>query len=282
VPATLAELLRRATERLAASSPTPKLDAEVLLRHAAGLTRGEIITRARESLAPEFEQRFEQLLEHRARGEPVAYLTGMREFWSLELQVTPDVLIPRPETELLVEIALTKIPPDIAWTIADLGTGSGAIALALARERPHCRVFATDSSPAALAVARTNAARHGIANIEFRVGAWLGPLTDLQFDLIASNPPYVAAVDPHLCEGDARFEPRQALVAGDDGLDAIREISASATARLRAGGWLVLEHGFDQAAAVRALLEARRYRAIVTHTDLAGHPRVTEAIRHPD
>jgi release factor glutamine methyltransferase len=275
-------MLRRATERLAANSPTPKLDAEVLLMHAADLTRSALITRVREPLAPAAEQRFLAVLERRARGEPVAYLTGEREFWSLMLTVTPDTLIPRPETELLVEIALAKIPPDAAWTIADLGTGSGAIALALAKERPRCRVLATDNSPAALAVARTNAARHGLSNVEFRAGAWLEPLADLQFDLIASNPPYVAEGDPHLCEGDARFEPRQALVAGNDGLDAIRQISASAVARLRADGWLLLEHGFDQALAIRALLEAQHYRAIVAHTDLAGHPRVTEAIRNPD
>ena len=194
--------------------------------------------------------------------------------------MTPDVLIPRPETELLVEQALAHIPEDAEWTVADLGTGSGAIALAIATERPHCRLIATDNSAAALAVARANATRLGIANVEFRHGEWLKPLAGMRFDVIVSNPPYVRANDPHLTQGDVRFEPESALVAGADGLDAIRRIAADAVSYLRPGGWLLLEHGYDQAQSVRALLESHGYDMVASCRDTAGHERVTEGRTH--
>jgi len=247
--------------------------------HVTGLTRTALITRGGEALSTEQEARLRELIERRRKGEPVAYLTGRREFWSLELTVTPDVLIPRPETELLVEQALVRIPPDATRRIADLGTGSGAIALAIASERPHCRVTATDASPAALAVARGNARRLGIGNVEFREGEWFAPLAGLTFDLIVSNPPYIATADPHLMQGDVRFEPRAALVSGGDGLDAIRLIAVQASAHLQHGGWLLLEHGYDQAAAVRAILGTNGLTDITSVADLAGHARVTAGRR---
>ena len=277
---TIDQIIRQATQHLAASSPSPRLDAEVLLMHVTGLARTALITRAQELLLPENEARLHALLTRRAHGEPVAYLTGRREFWSLELNVTPAVLIPRPETELLVEQALARIPEDAEWTVADLGTGSGAIALAIAAERPRCRLIATDNSAAALAVARANAARLGIANVQFRHGEWLKPLAGMRLDVIVSNPPYVRANDPHLTQGDVRFEPESALVAGADGLDAIRRIAVDALSCLRPGGWLLLEHGYDQAKAVRALLEIHGYDAVASCRDTAGHERVTAGRTH--
>jgi len=277
---TIDQIIRQATQQLAAVSPSPRLDAEVLLMLVTGLARTALITRAQEPLLPEHEERLHALLTRRARGEPIAYLTGRREFWSLDLCVTPDVLIPRPETELLVEQTLVHIPEDAEWTVADLGTGSGAIALAIATERPHCRLIATDSSTAALAVARANATRLGIAKVEFRHGEWLKPLAGMRFDVIVSNPPYVRANDPHLTQGDVRFEPESALVAGADGLDAIRRIAVDALSCLRPGGWLLLEHGYDQAKAVRALLEIHGYDAVASCRDTAGHERVTAGRTH--
>jgi release factor glutamine methyltransferase len=274
---TVGEFLRAAAARFAARSPSPRLDAEVIAMHVCGLTRAELITRLDTPLCQTAYARLEQLLRRRAAGEPIAYVTGKREFWSLELRVTPEVLIPRPETELLVERALARLASDAHATVADLGTGSGAVALAIAKERPHCRVVATDRSEAALAVARDNAARFGIKNVEFRIGAWFAPLADAAFDLIVSNPPYLRADDPHLTTGDVRFEPRAALVAGPDGLAALRIIVRDAGRHLRPRGGLLLEHGWDQGAAVRVLLQAAGYRDIATHRDLSGQERLTEA-----
>jgi release factor glutamine methyltransferase len=272
---TIDQILRRGTQLLADVSPSPRLDTEVLLMHVTGLARTALITRAQEMVLPAHEEKLQELLACRARGEPIAYLTGRREFWSLELTVTPDVLIPRPETELLVEQALMRIPAEATWTIADLGTGSGAIALAIARERPRCRLIATDASETALAVAQGNAIRLAIVNVEFRHGEWLDPLADEVLDMIVSNPPYVAEQDPHLAQGDVRFEPRGALVAGADGLSAIRVIAAAAHRHLRRSGFLLLEHGFDQAPAVRAVLAKHGYEAVATCPDLQGLPRVS-------
>jgi len=272
--ATVEQFIGRAMMALA-DSPTPRLDTEVLVMHVTGLTRAQLITHANHLLTTSQESTLNELLERRARGEPVAYLTGTREFWSMALHVTPDVLIPRPETELLVEQALTRIPSDASWMIADLGTGSGAIALALAKERPRCRVIATDASERALTVARANAARLKIRNVEFRQGEWCTPLVGMQFDLIVSNPPYVAEGDPHLLQGDVRFEPRSALTAGQDGLDAMRDIIATAAHQLRPGGWLLTEHGSDQDEPIARLFIAGQYTNVMAYQDLAGHPRLT-------
>ena len=206
-----------------------------------------------------------------------AYLTGSRGFWSLELQVTPATLIPRPETELLVELALARLPQTRTHTqrVADLGTGSGAIALAIARERPLAQIVATDASEQALAVAAANAAAHAIGSVQFSHGSWWEPLAGQHFDLVASNPPYIAEGDRHLEEGDLRFEPAAALSSGIDGLDAIRQIVAGAGLHLHAGGWLLLEHGWEQAAAVRALLVQAGFREVASERDLESRERVT-------
>ncbi len=274
-PASLRDALRAAEQRLEAASPSPRMDAEVLLAHATGLARSRVLARGDEPLPAAQRDSFAALVARREAGEPVAYLTGEREFWSLTLTVTPAVLIPRPETELLVERALALIPADADWAAADLGTGSGAMALALAHERPRLRVMATDRSPEALAVARENARRLGIRNVEFRQGDWLVALAGVELDLIVSNPPYVAEGDPHLDQGDLRFEPRAALVAGRDGLAAIRRIAAEARAPLRPGGRLLLEHGYDQGDAVAGILRAAGYTEVTGWRDLAGHDRVT-------
>lgn len=272
---TIDHFLSEATRRLAASSPTPRLDAEVLATHVTGLSRTQLITHAGDPLTAERRSRLDQLVARRARGEPVAYITGRREFWSMEFTVTPDVLIPRPETELLVEQALARIPADAGWSVVDLGTGSGAVAIAIARERPGCRVLAIDASPAALAVARANAQRLGIGNVEFRHGDWFAPLTGERVEMLVSNPPYVAAGDPHLEQGDVRFEPRAALAAGADGLAAIRILAAGAGTHLKPDGWLLVEHGNDQGGQVARLLQEHGYRAIHRYRDLAGLDRVT-------
>jgi len=271
---TLGTALKNAIAGLAACSPTPRLDAEVLVMHACGIGRSELITRHDAALTDEQQNRLEGLLVRRKRGEPVAYITGTREFWSMELNVTPATLIPRPETELLVEKALERIPRDAEWTIADLGTGSGAIALAITKERPHCRVIAADNSPAALEVARSNAKKFGLTNIEFHEGDWFAALAGATFDMILSNPPYIRTGDPHLKQGDVRFEPATALVAGAEGLDAIRHIARHAREFLKPGGWLLFEHGWDQAEAIGDYLRQQGYRNIVCHTDLTGHARV--------
>ena len=262
-------LLRDARSRIDAA------DAECLLAHALGRPRTWLYAHGDARAEPALRQRFDALVARRAAGEPVAYLTGRRGFWNLELQVTPDTLIPRPETELLVELALARLPRDRAVDVADLGTGSGAIALAIARERPRARVVATDASPAALAVAQGNAQGLAIGNVECRLGDWLAPLAGDRFDLIASNPPYIAAGDPHLEAGDLRFEPPAALASGADGLDAIRRSVAAAPAHLHPGGWLLLEHGWDQGPAVRGLLQVGGFVEVATHPDLEGRDRTS-------
>lgn len=276
---TLGEALKHGETVLTALSPTARLDAQVLLAHACGLTREALIARRAKPITAQQRARFEALLARRAAGEPVAYLTGTREFWSLELCVTPDTLIPRPETELLVERALSRIPLDAAWRVADLGTGCGAVALALARERPRARLLATDVSPAALAVARRNVERLEMANIELRQGDWLQALGGERLEVIVSNPPYVTSGDPCLYTGELRFEPLVALAGGPDGLDAIRRIAFHARRHLVPGGWLLLEHGADQRAAVARLLRQYGYTDISCYRDLAGRDRVSEARR---
>jgi release factor glutamine methyltransferase len=274
VLSSVAALLRQARDRI------DPADAELLLAHALGRSRTWLLAHADDAIAPGDAARFEALVERRAAGEPVAYLTGSRGFWTLDLAVTPATLVPRPETELLVELALARIPADADARIADLGTGSGAIALAIAKERPRCRVVATDASGDALDVARGNATRNGIGNVEFRHGDWCAPLVGDSFELIAGNPPYIAEGDPHLDEGDLRFEPATALSSGNDGLDAIRAIVRNAPAYLCAGGWLLLEHGWEQGEAVRALLRDAGFVDVATERDLEGRDRVSLG-RHP-
>jgi len=265
--------LRAAAVRL--PGPDARHEAEQLLLHALGRDCAWLFAHGDEPLAAADAALFDALLARRAGGEPLAYIVGRRGFWTLDLQVSPATLIPRPETERLVELALARLPADRPLRIADLGTGTGAIALALAGERPSARVVATDVSDDALRIARANAASHDIANVEFRQGSWLAPLAGERFDLIASNPPYIADGDPHLARGDLRFEPAGALSSGADGLDAIREIVAAAPAHLAPGGWLLLEHGWDQGAAIRALLAAAGFADVATETDLEQRDRVS-------
>lgn len=297
------ELLARCSRALRGDEA--RLDAELLLAHALNVSRAWLIAHADDEIGDAQRAAFETLIARRARGEPIAYLTSTRGFHALELRVMPDVLIPRPETELLVDLALQLIPdaarspdedalrrnpgtprrttPNFAalhpgCRIADLGTGSGAIALAIANARPQARVVATDASEAALGVARDNAQRLGLRNVEFACGDWCAALGDARdFDLIVSNPPYIAEGDPHLQRGDLRFEPRAALASGSDGLDAIRIIVRDARTHLRDGGWLLFEHGYDQGEAARKLLTAHGYSDVFTTRDPEGRERVSGA-----
>ncbi len=265
-----APTVRRALE----SSGLVPLDAQVLLAHVIGRDRAWLAAHADDPVPPTDADAFFALARRRRDGEPVAYLTGMREFWGLCVAVSPAVLIPRPETEALVEQALSRLPVDRDVTVLDLGTGSGAIALALAHERPRAQILATDNSDEALATARANAQRLGLVNVGWLRSDWYEGMPPARFDLIASNPPYVAQQDPHLREGDVRFEPRSALTPGGDGLGALRAIVAGARAHLALGGTLIVEHGFDQSEAVRALFADAGFTDIVAARDLAGIARV--------
>jgi release factor glutamine methyltransferase len=258
-----------------AQSGLMPIDAQVLLAHALGSDRAWLAAHATDALPRDRVDAFFALARRRRDGEPVAYLTGTREFWGMVLTVTPNVLIPRPETETLVERALARLPADRALRLLDLGTGSGAIALALARERPLARVIATDVSEAALIVARTNARRLYLHNVEFLPVDWyVGLPDDAPFDMIVSNPPYIAAGDRHLSQGDVRFEPMAALVSGSDGLDALRIIVAGARDRLAPGGFLLVEHGHDQAQSVREMFAGAGFADLESSRDLAGIARV--------
>ncbi len=275
--ATVGELVRAARRRL---PPALSGEAELLVAAALGLDRAQVLAFPERAVDAAAARRCLAWIGRRAAGAPLAYLTGRREFWGLELEVTPATLVPRPETETLVAAALARLPAGRPARVADLGTGSGAVALAIARERPEAELLATDRSEAALAVARRNAARLGLARVRFRAGDWCAALAgEPPFDLIVANPPYVALGDPALRADGVRHEPRAALAAGPDGLDAIRRIVHCAPAHLAPGGWLLLEHGACQGAAVRALLARRGLVAVETLRDLAGLERVTGARR---
>ncbi len=250
-------------------------ESEMLLSHALQRERAWLFAHADDPIDAADAVRFHSLLVRRAAGEPIAYITGRREFWSLDLAVTPDVLIPRPETELLVELALRRISQSAQTDIADLGTGSGAVALAIAHERPRAAVLATDISVAALAVARANAQHLDLDNVQFMQSDWCAALDKRRFDVIVSNPPYIAESDVHLSRGDLRFEPRAALASGSDGLDAIYAIVRDAPMFLKPGGWLLFEHGHDQGAAVRELLGKSGFVEVFTAPDLAGRERAS-------
>lgn len=287
--------LRLATARLLeAQAATPaetdashaaaevRAECDTLLSHALGRDRSWLFAHAEDPLSPADAARFDALVARRAAGEPVAYLTGVRAFWRFDLAVTPDTLIPRADTERLVELALERLPARTASRVLDLGAGTGAIALAIAFERPLARVVAVDRSPGAAAVARGNAAALGLdARVEVREGSWFAPVAGERFDLVASNPPYIEDADPHLAEGDLRFEPRSALASGVDGLDDLRHLAAVAPAHLASAGWLLLEHGWRQGEAVRTLLRAAGFVEVDTARDLEGRERVTLG-RMPD
>lgn len=272
-----ADALAALCERLDGTSESAALDAQVLVAKVLGISRAALAANPGRALQPEEQLALESLAQRRLAGEPVAYLTGRREFWSLEFEVTPDVLVPRPETELLVERTLAAIAGARHPAVLDLGTGSGAIAIAVASARPDAAVTATDASAAALAVARRNGLRLGLPNLRFFEGAWYAPLAGAQFDAIASNPPYVGDGDKSL---DAlAHEPRLALAAGPDGLEALAAVAAGAPGHLAAGGVLLVEHGAGQGAAVRRLFAESGLEGIETFADLAGRDRVTEGRR---
>ena len=275
----LARLLVDASAGLAGDEA--RAEAEILLAHALGRDRSWLYAHADEACDAQSRARFEELLEQRRRGVPVAHLLGWREFWSLPLAVTADTLVPRPETECLVELALLRVAPGAPAEVLDLGTGSGAIVLALARERPQARLTAVDRDDRALDVAARNAQALGASRVEFLHGDWFAPVANRSFDLIVANPPYLAEDDPHLQRGDLRFEPRHALASGADGLDDLRAIIAQAPTHLRAGAWLLLEHGFEQGPAVRELLERSGLRDVASWPDLEGRDRVSGG-RRPD
>lgn len=273
---TIGGVLRSAITRLSAVSDNARIDAEVLLAHILECGRGYLRANADAVLDGEAVERFESMIARRIGGEPIAYLLGEREFWSMALAVSPQVLIPRPDTETLVHAALeVTADREDSLAVADLGTGSGAIAIAMAAERPEWRILATDIHEHALKIARGNAHRLGIHNIGFRQGDWLHALPDEEFDLIVSNPPYIPDDDVHLAQGDVRFEPRDALASGPEGLDALRAIIFSAGMHLKPGGWLLLEHGFDQSPAVTELLTKAKFTDITHWRDLGGHIRVS-------
>jgi len=270
----VADALAALRTRLAAASPSAGLDAELLVAQVLGAGRASLVADPDRGLAPEELLALESLVRRRLAGEPVAYLTGRREFWSIELEVTPDVLVPRPETELLVERALAAIAGLENPAVLDLGTGSGAIAIAVAAERPDAEVTATDASAAALGVAQRNAAGLGLRNLRFCEGDWYTPLAGARFDAIVSNPPYVAAGDPALAA--LAHEPRLALVGGSNGFEALAVVASGAPRHLVPGGSLLVEHGASQGAAVRRLLQSAGLEKITTRADLAGLDRVTE------
>lgn len=275
------QALSHAISQLGASA-NPHLDAELLLAHALDKTREYLITWPETVLTESEHQSFSNLLEQRVLGQPIAYLTGSKAFWNFDLKVTADVLVPRPETELLVEIMLERLDSN-KYLIADLGTGSGAIALALASERPEWQVVATDINAAALTIASENAENLKLNNIEFRKGSWTEALKDGKdsehYDAIVSNPPYIDKADTHLKQGDVRFEPVQALVAEEQGLADLKQIAAQALDKLKPGAILLLEHGFQQGEAVRHLLKQSGYNDIQTYKDIAGLERATMARR---
>lgn len=252
-----------------------RLEAQVLLGHALGRSRAWLIAHGGDALDAGQTAAFADLFERRWSGEPIAYILGEREFYSLDFKVTPAVLIPRPETELLVELALEHIPADRPCRVLDLGTGSGAVAVTLALHRTQTEVVAVDQSATALEVARENAQRLGAGNLRLIQSDWYSALAGETFELIVSNPPYIAAADPHLAQGDLRFEPTAALASGADGLDDIRTIVRGAAAHLKPGGWLLFEHGYDQAAACRELLAQSGFHQVGSSADLAGIERIS-------
>lgn len=272
--ASIAECLQRATE-LQGVSDTARLDVELLLAKALEKPRSYLYTWPEKVLTQTQYERFVQSLDRRKRGEPIAYLLGEKEFWSLSLSVNPSTLIPRPDTELLVETALSLVPDDHVCRALDLGTGTGAIALALASERPDWQIVAVDNSSAAVNLAIENCQRHGFANVEVGQSNWFFNLAGHCFDLIIANPPYIDERDPHLQEGDVRFEPHSALIAKDQGLADIQTIIDRARQHLSADAWLIIEHGYDQGEKVRRLYARMGYANIATKQDLSGRDRLT-------
>ncbi len=275
----ISELVTQATEKLKNVSDSPRLDVEVLLCHVLQKERSYLMTWPDKEISDHELTSFNQLLSLRIEGNPIAHITGQREFWSLPLEVSKDTLIPRPETELLVEQILQRFPQNRDIQLADLGTGTGAIALAIAKEKPDWNIIATDQSALALKVATNNADKLSIKNVEFRCGEWCQALNETTLDIIVSNPPYIVDTDPHLKQGDVRFEPHAALASGADGLEDIRLITSCCLQHLKSGGMLLLEHGYDQKQSVNEIFLISGYKKIEQLDDLSGNPRITLGIK---
>lgn len=274
-------LLSHATMQLSISSDSASLDAEVMLCHVLKKPRSHLRAWPEKNIAPEELAQFLNCLEQRIRGTPIAYITGQKEFWSRAFKVTPDVLIPRPDTELLIELSLNLIKNKAAPTAIDLGTGSGAIAITLAAERPDLKVTASDFSDKALIVAKYNAARHKTNNVSFVQSCWFAHIPSAKFDLIISNPPYIDSADLHLSQGDVRFEPKSALIAEEYGLKDIKTLCQNAPDYLKPEATLLIEHGFEQQSAIQSIFNSFFYHNIKTHKDLSGNPRVTSGQWNP-
>ncbi|MFT5425704.1 MAG: release factor glutamine methyltransferase [Gammaproteobacteria bacterium] len=272
--ATVIELLQKAEQGINCSE-SARLDAEILLCDVMQFSRSKIYSHPEQVVADDKTVLFQSLIKQRQQGHPIAHLTGKKEFWSLQLTVNKDTLIPRPETELLVETALQKIPKGAEFNILDLGTGCGAIAIAIASERPHCNLVATDINANALAIAKKNAETHQLKNILFYHSDWYQNIPPQKFDLIVSNPPYIKQGDEHLKQGDVRFESKLALVAGTDGMQAINMILENTKAYLASEACLLIEHGYDQKSLVQETFQNHNFKQIKTFQDLSGHDRIT-------
>lgn len=276
---TIRSALLQAQAQLNNSPELTEIDAryesQLLLQHILHVNRAWLIAHENDELQPAGQAKFTELLERRSNGEPIAYILGKREFYGLDLTVTPATLIPRPDTEILVEAALNKMPADKIIQLLDLGTGTGAIALAIASQRPQAEITATDASQAALDIAISNGQQHHTTNVSFILSDWFSALNQDKFDIIVSNPPYIEQNDAHLLQGDLRFEPMTALASGSDGLDDIRKIVADSLLHLKPLGWLMLEHGYNQAAAVADLLAQQGFVDIATIQDFGSNDRVT-------
>ena len=271
------QILKRAEQKLTSCSDSPRMDAEILLASLLKKNRSYFMAFPEVVPSKAEQEQFETLLSQRLQGHPIAHIIGTREFWSLDLNVNQHTLIPRPDTEILIEYILHNFAQE-NLKVADMGTGSGAIALALASEKPNWQISATDRSPEALETARGNATKLGLQNISFSQGNWFEALEANDLDLLISNPPYIPANDPHLTQGDVRFEPDTALISGEDGLDDIRYLIKHAVVYLKQDGWLILEHGYDQKQSVKDLFIAAGYRQITQKDDYAGNPRMTAAL----
>lgn len=275
----IADILRQGSRQLQSTlnldPSTARIEVQCLLQHVLNVNRAYLMTYPERILNGNETARYQRLFERRMQGEPIAYLLGIREFFGMDFKVTPATLIPRPDTELLVEIALQHLPQ--RGTVLDMGTGSGAIALSIAHQRPDVAVVAVDASQAALDVARENAQRFNLANVRLMQSDWFSQLAGQRFDLIVSNPPYIEQDDVHLSQGDVRFEPMTALASGSDGLDDIRRIVSGAKDHLTPGGWLMFEHGYNQAGRVRELLDQAGFDQVTSLRDLSGIERVTIA-----
>jgi len=274
--ATVSDLLKEMADELRDTSPSARLDAELLLSHVLRKNRTELYARSDEKVSPESTAVFINLVRRRRDGKPIAQLVGSREFWSIKLAVTEDTLVPRPETEILVGCALTHLPKDQAANVLDLGTGSGAVALAIAQDRPDVTVTATDISADALRIARYNAHSLGLTHVKFQQGDWYSPMRDRKFSLIVANPPYVTDMEMVVHDFELRHEPKLALAGGEDGLDALKTIIEAAPKHLFPGGWLAIEHGHRQGLAVEILMREAGLQSIFGYSDLQGHVRVTE------